>query len=306
MQGILESEQLWEVHSEVLKGVIPKLCDFGSSRFFISWGPLLFKIYPKMGLWAERELYYLKKLQCEVDRNHSILEMTSSSPVALGDYKAIILKDLRRSGGGVSLWDSMKNPVRDFEVVSGKLQSLWQAEAFEKAPCKSQYSDCYSAMIQEVHKLLGESKSIYLDSNIVPQHTASHGDLHLGQFLSTDSSQKEYVLHDFEGVPFSDLGERYFSHLWGNKTGDLASLLRSVDYWYRVQKNDNQGLTPLRRESLLESLGVPQAELQCLSYANLVRNLYEIAYEEKCRPGMVKIPTAGLATSIEWVNSFKL
>ncbi|MDC3250145.1 hypothetical protein OAU52_00790 [bacterium] len=305
MQALLERVNLWELHKKALDMCSPSLCDFGSSRHFVSWGAFLFKILPQGGSWAERECFYLNNLQFGGFKE-SISATKDSFPIEAGGYKVIILKDLRVHGGGVSLWDSLKNPSEELSYLSNQLEILWKSPVFEKETLEADYTTCYQMIIKELDKRIGGSSGIKLDDSVIPRHTGSHGDLHLGQFLSINSISNQYVLHDFEGVPFSELGEKYFSHLWENKVGDLASLLRSVDYWYRVQKKDPKGLTEKRRLKVLDALNVSKEDHQCLSYAYLIRNLYEVAYEEKYRPHWIETPMAGLKTSMEWVSSFEL
>lgn len=306
LQGLLENASLWEIHREVLEKVKPVYCEFRSSRFFISWGNLLFKVFPSEGVWAERECYFLNAIRDNKDETYHMLELKSTFPIKLDDYKIIVLKDLRICGGGVSLWQSMNQPIDELKCISNQLENLWQLESFDQPPDLFDYKACYEFIKQEVDRRTDTLVSVFLDDTVIPKHTASHSDLHLGQFLSIDSSLSKYVLHDFEGVPFSDLGDKFYSKLWGNRIGDIASLLRSVDYWYRIQKKDSEGLTTEVRLSILESLAINEKDYQCISYAYLLRNLYEISYEEKYRPDWVGIPKAGLVDSIMWVNSFSI
>jgi hypothetical protein len=306
LQGLLENSSLWEAHRKVLEKVEPVYCEFGSSRFFVSWGHLLFKVFPRKGIWANRECFYLNAIQAIEAELSPILALKSTKPIELDDYKIIVLKDLRTCGGGMSLWQSMKHPVDELKYISNQLENLWQLESFDQSPNLLDYKACYEFIKQEVNQKTAGLLSVYLDNTVIPKHTASHSDLHLGQFLSIDSSLSKYVLHDFEGVPFSNLGEKFYSKLWGNRIGDIASLLRSVDYWYRTQKKGSQGLTSEIRLSILKSLAINDKDYQCISYAYLLRNLYEISYEEKYRPDWVGIPKAGLVDSIKWVNSFSV
>jgi maltose alpha-D-glucosyltransferase/alpha-amylase len=146
-----------------------------------------------------------------------------------------------------------------------------------------------------------------------------HGDLHLGQVLSTG---RDFLFIDFEGEPTLSLSQRRLKRL---PMRDLAGMLRSFDYAARTSIPDaaarGQVRSVERAHELLEAhaeewvtwagaaylrgyfdtLGsselVPldrQARRAQLDAHLIEKAMYEVRYELDHRPDWVGIPIAGL------------
>lgn len=141
-----------------------------------------------------------------------------------------------------------------------------------------------------------------------------HGDLHLGQVMS---SGRGWMVLDFEGEPMRSLEERRAKR---SPLKDVAGMLRSFDYvavaalfdrcepdsptwndlepwatgWERLARDRfltgyltraHEGrFLPADRELLGELIGIFEIE----------KALYEVAYEQRHRPGWVRIPVYGI------------
>lgn len=126
-----------------------------------------------------------------------------------------------------------------------------------------------------------------------------HGDLHLGQVLRTVGG---WVVIDFEGEPAVSLAERRGR---GSRFRDVAGLIRSLDYAARYPLYAST-VNPQRayrsdewlarnRSAFLdgyaESYGRdPRERPAVLTVFELAKAIYEVDYEQRHRPGWVKIP----------------
>jgi maltose alpha-D-glucosyltransferase/alpha-amylase len=151
-----------------------------------------------------------------------------------------------------------------------------------------------------------------------------HGDLHLGQVLSTG---RDFVIIDFEGEPTRSIGER---RLKRSPFRDVAGMLRSFDYAARVSIGEvvERG-TAVSDERAHELLADPADQwvrwasaaflrgyLSAVAGAGLIpdaaearriqldahtidKALYEVRYELEHRPSWVGIPIGGLRTLLE-------
>ncbi len=149
-----------------------------------------------------------------------------------------------------------------------------------------------------------------------------HGDLHLGQILWTGS---DVVFIDFEGEPGQPIGQRTIKR---SPLGDVAGLLRSVDYAGRVAVDTaaergrvgdaeldrvhqwraawtdemQRRLLGTYRETIAGSELVPDdaAEMQLLLDVYMVtKSLYEVRYELANRPHWVAWPLEGVVEMID-------
>jgi maltose alpha-D-glucosyltransferase/alpha-amylase len=153
------------------------------------------------------------------------------------------------------------------------------------------------------------------------QRIRVHGDLHLGQVLSTG---RDFVILDYEGEPALSVGER---RLKRSPLRDVAGMLRSFDYAARASIGDAATRGDVASEERARELLTARAEqwVQWASaafldgYAAVVeatsllppdpaarrvqldvhlveKALYEVAYDLDHRPDWVPIPIGGLAS----------
>jgi maltose alpha-D-glucosyltransferase/alpha-amylase len=146
-----------------------------------------------------------------------------------------------------------------------------------------------------------------------------HGDLHLGQVLSTG---RDFLIIDFEGEPALPIGQR---RLKRSPMRDIAGMLRSFDYAARTAIPDAAARGQVRSEEraheLLEAHADEWVTWVAAAYlrgyfdvtagSNLLPNdmharrvqldahlvekaMYEVRYELDHRPDWVGIPIAGL------------
>jgi maltose alpha-D-glucosyltransferase/alpha-amylase len=147
----------------------------------------------------------------------------------------------------------------------------------------------------------------------------NHGDLHLGQVLSTG---RDFVIIDFEGEPARSIAERRHKR---SPLRDVAGMLRSFHYAAHVairdliargaSGGDTRGELALRPWAELWAAWVSSAFLSCylqvmkdsgllpstadelrvcLDAHLLDKALYELGYELGSRPDWVGIPVAGI------------
>ena len=169
--------------------------------------------------------------------------------------------------------------------------------------------DAEGAIVDRYRALVG--------AKLTARRMRVHGDLHLGQVLSTG---KDYVLIDFEGEPAIPLGARRIKR---SPLRDVAGMLRSFHYaaTTAIERETAAGL--LRQHDLssvrawtrfwakwvgatylaayLEAVAparvLPAAgdELTLLLDVDLLeRSIYELAYELNTRPEWVHLPLAGI------------
>jgi maltose alpha-D-glucosyltransferase/alpha-amylase len=145
--------------------------------------------------------------------------------------------------------------------------------------------------------------------------TRIHGDLHLGQVLSRGD---DFVIIDFEGEPTRPLDERRAK---SSPLRDVTAMARSFDYAAEAVLRDVVAPAPERRRvlepwALLWTREVTAAYLQAylatvktasflpkraedlellLTFHELEKMIYELAYELNNRPDWVEIPLRGLA-----------
>jgi maltose alpha-D-glucosyltransferase / alpha-amylase len=151
-----------------------------------------------------------------------------------------------------------------------------------------------------------------------------HGDLHLGQVLSTG---RDFLFIDFEGEPALSLGQR---RLKRSPMRDLAGMLRSFDYAARTSIPDAAARGQVRSEERAHELLEAHADewvawvgaaylrgyFEALGPSDLVphdrharrvqldahlieKAMYEVRYELDHRPDWVGIPIAGLRRFLE-------
>ena len=146
-----------------------------------------------------------------------------------------------------------------------------------------------------------------------------HGDLHLGQVLSTG---RDFLFIDFEGEPALPLSQRRIKR---SPLRDVAGMLRSFDYAARSAIPDAVARGQIRSEERAQELLSARSEewvtwvgvaylrgyLDAIGEVDLIpkdlharrvqldahlieKALYEIRYELDNRPDWVGIPIAGL------------
>ena len=135
-----------------------------------------------------------------------------------------------------------------------------------------------------------------------------HGDLHLGQTLTSD---RGWTILDFEGEPARPLPERRAKH---SPLRDVAGMLRSVAYAplaARLQRGAEvpEDWEPQAREHFLDGyldaidpslLPATKREIdQLLAIYELEKAVYELNYELNHRPDWVEIPVAGITRLLE-------
>lgn len=139
--------------------------------------------------------------------------------------------------------------------------------------------------------------------------TRTHGDYHLGQCLR--SSQKGWVILDFEGEPARSLPERRQKR---SPLRDVAGMLRSFAYAASASELQRGVAAPedweerARRaflDAYLEEIdgrllpaGTQNTE-RMLAIFELEKAVYELRYELNNRPDWVRIPVAGIVRLLE-------
>src|SRR6478735_1603557 len=121
-----------------------------------------------------------------------------------------------------------------------------------------------------------------------------HGDYHLGQVLH--SSERGWVLLDFEGEPLRPLSERSMPDQW---VRDVAGMLRSFDYvgGTREQADGSSARdwVASAQQAFLDGYAAragedPRSLGALLAAFELDKAMYEVVYEARNRPGWVAIP----------------
>ncbi len=154
------------------------------------------------------------------------------------------------------------------------------------------------------------------------QRIRVHGDLHLGQILTTG---RDFVIIDYEGEPTRSIGER---RLKRSPFRDVAGMMRSFDYAARAAIPESAAHGQVRSEERARELLDARAEQwvtwACAAFLRgylaavagtpllptdaraqriqldahlLDKALYEIRYELDHRPDWVGIPIAGIRSS---------
>jgi maltokinase len=163
------------------------------------------------------------------------------------------------------------------------------AWAVNAAPALADHEAAVSAVIDELGRL-----------DTAPDLQIIHGDLHLGQALH--STERGWVLLDFEGEPLRPLAERGDPDL---ALRDVAGMLRSFDYAARhsvlgLPDDDPRALTASAwasqcRDAYLDGYALqagqdPRSLGPLLRALELDKALYEVVYENRHRPGWVEVP----------------
>lgn len=125
-----------------------------------------------------------------------------------------------------------------------------------------------------------------------------HGDLHLGQTLSSDV---DWFVLDFEGEPMRPLSERTQPD---TPLRDVAGMLRSFDYaWHEGGAANPQWPTAAREAFKDGYFGGDQqrqeAVAQMLGALELEKAIYEVAYEATFRPELLPVPLAAVEALIQ-------
>jgi maltokinase len=138
-----------------------------------------------------------------------------------------------------------------------------------------------------------------------------HGDLHLGQTLSTGGRDPSWVIIDFEGEPARHITERRRKR---SPLRDVAGMLRSFAYAASASEilrgNPVPGAWEARArdtflagylETVEPSLLPPgqRAIESLLTIYELEKAVYELRYELDNRPDWVRIPVAGISRLLE-------
>ncbi|HZK04930.1 MAG TPA: phosphotransferase, partial [Actinomycetaceae bacterium] len=121
-----------------------------------------------------------------------------------------------------------------------------------------------------------------------------HGDLHLGQVMS--SPTRGWVLLDFEGEPLRPLAERRRNDV---AIRDVAGMLRSFDYAAGPEPGAPRlEWTTRQRDAFLdgyaELAGDPREYSELLTAMELDKAFYEARYEAGNRPDWLPIPLRGI------------
>lgn len=117
-----------------------------------------------------------------------------------------------------------------------------------------------------------------------------HGDCHLGQVLLTGG---RWVYVDFEGEPLKSMEERRRPD---SPLRDVAGMLRSFGYAQADGEADPTWLTTTRR-AFLTGYGLdPDAPNSLLAGYEADKAGYEVAYEARYRPKLLRVPLDFLST----------
>jgi maltose alpha-D-glucosyltransferase/alpha-amylase len=206
-----------------------------------------------------------------------------------------------------STYQSMRNTaVRTLRTLERAVKKLPPGCA-EEAAFVVEHTD---ALLERLRALLGAQGG---------SRIRVHGDLHLGQVLSTGT---DFLFIDFEGEPALPISQRRIKR---SPLRDVAGMLRSFDYAARTAIPDAVARGQVRSEERAQELLAAQSEewvtwvtisylrgyLEAVGEVDLVpkdlharrvqldahlieKALYEIRYELDHRPDWVGIPIAGL------------
>lgn len=120
-----------------------------------------------------------------------------------------------------------------------------------------------------------------------------HGDCHLGQVLLTGG---RWVYVDFEGEPLKSLAQR---RLPDSPLRDVAGMLRSFGYAQATGGADARWLHDCRR-AFLAGYGLdPESPNPLLAAYETDKAAYEVAYESRYRPQLMRVPLDFLSTLSE-------
>ncbi|WGT46054.1 phosphotransferase [Tessaracoccus lacteus] len=116
-----------------------------------------------------------------------------------------------------------------------------------------------------------------------------HGDCHLGQVLLT---QGRWVYVDFEGEPLRPMADR---RLPDSPLRDVAGMLRSLRY-ASVMEEAPDGWLTAARDAFLTGYGLDPARPDpVLAAYETDKAGYEVSYESRFRPHLVRVPIDFLA-----------
>ena len=117
-----------------------------------------------------------------------------------------------------------------------------------------------------------------------------HGDCHLGQVLLTGG---HWIYVDFEGEPLKSLEERRRPD---SPLRDVAGMLRSFGYARAAGDADDDWLTACRR-AFLTGYGLDPDRIDpLLAGYETDKAGYEVAYEARYRPHLIRVPLDFLST----------
>lgn len=176
-----------------------------------------------------------------------------------------------------------------------------------------------ASAVADLHGSIRERMEALTDIDDAGAKTRVHGDLHLGQVMTTP---RGWMILDFEGEPLRSLEERRAKQ---SPLKDIAGMLRSFNYaavaalfersepgsdtWAELEPWSACWET-LARERFLsayltrahEGRFLPpdrDALIALLAAFEMEKALYELAYEEGHRPGWVRIPQHGIRQALE-------
>lgn len=143
----------------------------------------------------------------------------------------------------------------------------------------------------EAAPYLGRAERVFdlvADEQIAVQRV--HGDCHLGQVLLTDG---RWIYVDFEGEPLKTLAERREPD---SPLRDVAGMLRSFGY-AEAAGGAGPAWLAATRDAFLEGYGLdPSAPDALLAAYETDKAGYEVAYEARYRPHLVRVPLDFLST----------
>ncbi len=170
----------------------------------------------------------------------------------------------------------------------------------KEALVKSWRARAHEAMdaVPQLHELREQINAVF-ESTLAPgtewpPFQRIHGDLHLGQVIS--SPKRGWILLDFEGEPLRPLAQRRHPDL---PLRDLAGILRSFDYAAgpAPSEHGNEWVARHHREFLAgyaEEAGSAGQYAVILNALLLDKALYEARYEAGNRPDWLPIPLRGI------------
>lgn len=158
--------------------------------------------------------------------------------------------------------------------------------------------DAAIAEVPELEPTRSTIEALYSRAELAPWPRLQriHGDLHLGQVLSTPDGA--WTIIDFEGEPMRPLDERSLLDI---SLRDLAGMLRSIDYaaGSHTATEGAAGWASACRTAFLDGYSdrshVDARQNRALLDAfELDKALYEVVYEAHNRPAWMPIPVAAV------------
>ena len=237
------------------------------------------------------------------ERAHDFLRSVDD----LGDATALLHITLAREEAAPEL---APEPIDDFDL------ERWAVRASELLERVLQVGDGEIAAARKAIQDRIDALRIVSDAGA---KTRVHGDLHLGQVISTS---RGWMFIDFEGEPARKLDERRAKH---SPLRDVAGMLRSFSYaaiaslfartepespeWQRLEPWADMWETVVRERFLHayltrthEGKFLPadrEALSTMLDAFEIDKALYELSYERSHRPAWTRIPIAGIYKVLE-------